>query len=81
MFADDIKLYKGISSPDDVGLLQDDLNALVNWCNLSPMTINQGTYLVVNYLVNAVAYQYCIGEVLIYSVDFVRDLGIVLTIS
>ena len=29
MFTDDVKFYKGIASPDDMALLEDDLNALV----------------------------------------------------
>ena len=77
MFADDVKLYRIISSPQDVALLQEDLNALVNLCNLNSVTANQKNCLVVNYLVNAVAYQYSIGEIVICSVDSIRDLGMV----
>ena len=77
MFVDDTKLYKGVSSPNYVALLQDDLNVLVSWCYLNLMTINQEKCHVVKYLVNAVAYQYSISEVVICSVDFIRDLGII----
>jgi len=77
MFGDDVEIYKGISSADDVTLLDNDLNAMVNWCNLNSMTINQGKSHVVNCLVNAVVYQYSIGEVVIFSIDSIRDLGIV----
>ena len=76
-FADDVKLYRGISSLGDMAVLQDDLNASVNWCNLNSVTFNQGKCHVVNYPVNAVAYQYSIGENVICSVDSIRDLGIV----
>ena len=63
MFADDVKLYRGVTSPVDVTLLQGDLEVLFEWCNLNSMFVNQKKCHVMHYFMKDVAYRYFIGDV------------------
>jgi hypothetical protein len=39
-YADDTHLYRPIHSEDDVIIMQNDLNNIVNWCNINKMALN-----------------------------------------
>ena len=40
LFADDTKIYRPITSPNDIDLLQQDLNLLLNWCGTWLSSLN-----------------------------------------
>lgn len=40
LFADDCVIYKEITEPNDIRILQSDLFKLTEWCNLWQMHIN-----------------------------------------
>ena len=81
MFADNVKLYRGVTSMVDVTLLQGDLEVLFKWCNLNSMFVNQKKCHVMHYFVKDVAYWYFICDMSVCPVNSSRDLGIILMIS
>lgn len=40
LFADDIVIYKGITKPNNIAILQSDLTKLLEWCRLWQMEMN-----------------------------------------
>ena len=40
LFADDTKIYRPITSPTDINLLQQDLNSLLDWCGIWLLSLN-----------------------------------------
>ena len=82
MFADDIKIYRPITSPIDIDLLQQDLNSLLDWCGtwLSSLNLTKCKYMSIGrkstsnqyyfYLDNEV-YQIC-------TIQEEKDLGVTL---
>ena len=43
-FADDTRLYHGISSGDDCTILQNDLNSVYDWASCNNMAFNAQTF-------------------------------------
>jgi hypothetical protein len=58
IIVDDVKLCRDVTSPVDVTLLQGDLEALCEWCNLNYMFVNQNKFHVMHYFAKDVAYRY-----------------------
>ena len=52
LFADDVKCSNVISSSADCTLLQQDLNAILDWCSTFHLTLNKEKCLVVRYHIN-----------------------------
>ena len=76
LFADNIKLYKSVTSPVDFTLIQEDLNALNDWCKLNSMFVNHQKCFVLHYFSKSSTYHYFLGDTPVSSADSVRDLGI-----
>ena len=52
LFADDVKCSNVISSSADCTLLQQDLDAILDWCSTFHLTLNKEKCLVVRYHIN-----------------------------
>lgn len=79
-FADDLKLYKEISSTYDCELLQGDLSKVVEWCRENNMVINVNKCAVMSstHSRNKIIYPYNIGDEVIKRVSTKKDLGVLL---
>jgi hypothetical protein len=49
LFADDIKIYRSIKSPDDCNLLRPDINSVQGWCTASYMKLNASKTKVISF--------------------------------
>ena len=49
LYADDLKVFRKVSTDNDRSLLQKYLNALVDWCESNRLPLNVGKYKVVTH--------------------------------
>ena len=77
-FADDIKLYRSISTSADCELLQLDINAIQLWCNANMLTLNPAKTKVVSFSckTNIIVHPYTLDGSDIARSSVVRDLGV-----
>lgn len=78
LFADDLKIYKVVGNAEDAGLIQDDIDGIVDWCDLNNMYLNPTKCCYIKYArkrkaINAI---YKIRDISLNEVDTVRDLGV-----
>ena len=80
LFADDIKLYRTIESPHNALLLQWDLTHVAEWCALNRMKLNalKCRMLTITRRKTGAVYRYSINNEALYSVQSIRDLGVVI---
>jgi hypothetical protein len=52
LFADDIKIFRAVYSPQDCYLLQLDINSVQGWCTATCMKLNIGKTRVISFYVN-----------------------------
>ena len=80
LYADDIKLYKSISTIDDTTMLQADLNALVSWSasNHLPFNIKKCPHITFTRKMTNICHSYAMMHHSLTTVDSVRDLGLTL---
>lgn len=80
MFADDLKIFREVSSTHDILLLQNDLNIVYDWCKLNDMSLNVDKCCFMRFtrLVNSMPTEYSINNVTLTEVFVVRDLGVYL---
>jgi len=79
LFADDLKLYKNISSHEDRLLLQDDLNNVYNWSLLNGLPLNIGKCNSISFgRENLKSDFYVIGDNLLKNVNQIKDLGVII---
>lgn len=80
MYADDLKIYKVISSELDCCALQSDANEIVLWCAENGMKLNAGKCKAITFTRSHshVSYDYMIGTSNIERVDSIRDLGVII---
>ena len=79
MFADDVNIFKRISSVEDCRELQTDLNALSDWCSLWRMKLNLTKCFYVNFSLKRVfdfSYDYSLNDHILERVYNVKDLGV-----
>lgn len=78
LFADDLKILRQIDTPNDVLLLQKDLNNLDEWCNENGMSLNTKKCVVVHFNRNKVFFprEYTIRSENLSKVNCIRDLGV-----
>ena len=79
IFADDSKLYNGISNDDDVENLQADLNALIEWTKTWQMEFNKDKCHVMHYHKKNPLSIYHLNGHIIESCDTEKDLGVLLS--
>lgn len=78
LFADDCVIYKEITEPNDVTILQSDLTKLSEWCRLWQMEINVSKTKHVRFssVVDASPSEYVINNLVIQTVPSIKYLGI-----
>ena len=78
LFADDLKFHRTILSEQDCGLIQEDINRLVDWCERNRLPINIEKCSVMSYglVKNKILYGYQMRGVVLARVNLVRDLGV-----
>ena len=79
LFADDVKIFKRISSANDCLDLQTDLNALSEWCSLWRMKLNLAKCFFINFSLKRVfniSFNYSLDGSVLKSVTDVKDLGV-----
>ncbi|KAK9869116.1 hypothetical protein WA026_002874 [Henosepilachna vigintioctopunctata] len=78
-YADDIKIYKSVSSMNDCLRLQSDLNDISRWCNNNCLHLNVMKCNVVNFTRkrNVISFDYNIEGVNLTRLQEVKDLGVV----
>lgn len=80
LFADDLKMYKVISDPNDCIALQEDIHRFEAWCRCNGMHINSSkcSLMVFSRRTVKTNFQYLINGATLPAVVNVRDLGVVL---
>lgn len=78
LFADDLKIFREISSLDDCKLLQSDLNGINNWCLENEMEFNIGKCQVIRFgrLRSKYIFDYNINQQILKDMTLVKDLGV-----
>jgi hypothetical protein len=80
-FADDIKIYRAIKSPQGYNLLQSDINCTQGWCTAKyeymKLNINE-TKVIFSGKTNILIYDYKLRLSSTTRTDFIKDLGIFL---
>nr|CAH7766805.1 unnamed protein product [Callosobruchus chinensis] len=79
LFADDFKLFKTITSPQDCLLLQRDINAVICWLKDNKMSVNIKKCCVMTFTrkTNAIEYNYNINKVVLERKTEIKDLGVI----
>lgn len=80
MYADDLKIYREISSNLDVKLVQDDINSVVNWCETNGMILNSSKCYHIRFSKKKLPQEstYFINNNTITKVKEIKDLGVTL---
>ena len=80
MYADDVKIYKRITSVGDCIHLQSDINVLYNWCMINKLIFNFDKCKVMNFtrINSKVAYSYHFDGINLPSSSSIKDLGVYL---
>ncbi|RVE44642.1 hypothetical protein evm_010728 [Chilo suppressalis] len=80
IFADDLKLCRPIKSQDDVNLLQNDLDAIQEWCHSNKMVLNADKCFVIKFTKNKIIHTptYSIDSKQLSQVKAICDLGVIL---
>ncbi|PNF18215.1 hypothetical protein B7P43_G17756 [Cryptotermes secundus] len=78
LFADDVKIYQAIISPQDCYLLQSDVNSIQGWCIANCMQLNISKTKVISFSrkTNIPIYDYKLCQSSIAQTDSVKDLGV-----
>ncbi|CAH2104164.1 unnamed protein product [Euphydryas editha] len=80
LFADDFKIFKTVSSNNDVELIQADLDGINMWCELNGMIINTNKSYHIKYTKKKVQLQssYKLQSDTLQEVKEIRDLGVIM---
>jgi len=81
LFADDLKIFCRISSPEDSAFLQSKLNDLDNWCSINKLTLNVAKCNIITFSrkkKNTTHFDYFINQAKLSRVFQILDLGILL---
>lgn len=78
IYADDMKIFKQIKSPDDCILLQDDLDKLCSYCNINHLTLNTKKCNSISFSrkLKPIDHYYHLNNVVLKRVEQIRDLGV-----
>lgn len=79
-FADDMKIYLRIRAIADCHLLQLQLNAFANWCQLNRMVVNPTKCSVITFSrkKHPITFSYILEGVDVHRVNHIKDLGVIL---
>lgn len=80
MFADDLKFFRVVSSILECCAIQDDIDALLDWCMLNGMEVNVRKCNVITFCRtrNPIDFDYTMSGTSIVRVSTVKDLGVLL---
>lgn len=80
LYADDLKIYREISSTLDCCALDADVSELVSWCAQNGMELNICKCKVITFTrrQSYLSYDYAIGTNIIERVNSIRDLGVII---
>jgi hypothetical protein len=80
LFADDIKIYRAISSPEEYDLLQFYIDSIRGWCaaNYMKLSIDKTKVIRFSRKTNILIYEYKLFHSMITRTDSVKDLGVYL---
>jgi hypothetical protein len=78
LFADDIKIFRAVNSPQDCNLLQSDISSVYDWCVANGMKLNIGKTRVISFSrkTNALIYDYRLCLSSITRTHSTKDLGV-----
>ena len=82
LFADDAKIFKEISSPNDCLLLQTDIDNFFNWCSMWRMQLNVDKCYFINFSLKRkydITFNYSINRTDLSEVNEIKDLGVYFT--
>lgn len=81
LFADDLKIFIKITSHDDARLLQNDIETIVNWCNINNLQLNIGKCNTMSFTrklpANTHTFNYNINGHSLNRVNSCEDLGVI----
>lgn len=80
MYADDLKIFRTILSPLDCCALQEDLSAILDWCERNGMQVNISKCKVISFTrqQSSTAFSYKMGSEVLERVDKIQDLGVLI---
>lgn len=80
IFADDLKIYREIKSPEDIEILQSDIDNLVCWCLANRMTLNKDKCVHIKFSRKRkpLKHTYYIDGTPLTESTSVRDLGVII---
>ena len=78
LFADDLKIFRKVTSKRDQDLIKNDLLEMSRWCNRKNMSLNTDKYFSIRFsrLRTEVPLTYCLDGGLVNEVSVIRDLGV-----
>lgn len=78
-YADDLKLFSRVRSIDDCHTLQNDLQALNNWCGINRLHLNISKCQVINFTLkrNPISFDYNLNDIILNVICENKDLGII----
>ena len=81
LFADDVKLFRIITSVDDCLKLQKDLNNILTWCEQNSLFLNTEKCHAISFTKkrNTITYNYSINSTKVSRVNVISDLGVIFT--
>lgn len=80
MYADDLKIYRTISTIVDCAALQQDIDAIANWCDVNGMEMNALKCKVLSFSKSPLQFNfnYVANGVSLERVTSIRDLGVII---
>jgi hypothetical protein len=83
LFADDIKIYRVVSSPEDCNLLQSDVDSIRSWCAANYMKLNVGKTRVITFYkkTNSLIYEYKLFHSTVTRSYSTKGLGVYLIVN
>lgn len=82
LFADDLKIFKKISSPSDAASLDVNLQRIWSWCERNAMSLNVDKCVAITFsrrsVNNRILWQYSIGNQILKRTEVIKDLGVLL---
>lgn len=80
LFADDLKLYKKVTSTEDSTVLQENIDKITKWCRDNGMALNASKCSIISFYRGSLKIdsQYKIGDDTLGRATVIRDLGVML---
>jgi hypothetical protein len=78
LFADDIKIYQAINSPEDCNILQSDTDSTRGWhaVNYMKLSIDETEVITFSRITNILIYEYKFFQSIMICTDSVKDLEV-----